>query len=74
MFVNLACSYDNDGLLTGSGAETLTRDPLNGLLTGTTLGSTTTTNSYNEFGEISSFTSSAPFGVNYTRGIGGQYT
>jgi len=57
----IAYTYDADGLLTGSGAETLTRDPLNGLLTGTSLGSSTTTNSYNEFGEMSAF--NATFGI-----------
>jgi len=59
--------YDSDGLLTGAGALTLNRDPLNGLLTGTTLAGVTTTNGYNEFGEITSFGSSAPFGTSYTR-------
>ena len=70
----IAYTYDNDGLLTGSGAETLTRDPLNGLLTGTTLAGVTTTNGYNEFGEISAFSSSAPFGVSYTRDKLGRIT
>ena len=36
----LAFGYDLDGLLTGAGALTLTRDPQNGRLTGTTLGLT----------------------------------
>jgi len=56
-----------DGLLTASGALTLNRDVQNGLLTGTTLGTTTTTNSYNEFGEVTSFASSAPFAVTGTQ-------
>jgi RHS repeat-associated protein len=47
---------DNDGLLTSVGAETLTRDPATGLLTGTTLGSATTTTTYSSFGEPASYT------------------
>jgi len=66
----IAYTYDNDGLLTGAGAETLTRDVQNGLLTGTSMAGTTTTNSYNEFGEILAF--GASFGIDnynnsYTR-------
>jgi len=67
-------TYDADGLLMGSGAETLSRDPLNGLLTGTTMAGVTTSNAYNEFGELSSFASSAPFAVNYTRDRLGRIT
>ena len=63
----IAYTYDADGLLTGSGAETLTRDPLNGLLTGTSLAGVTTSNGYNEFGELAGFASSAPFATSYTR-------
>ena len=44
-------SYDQDDLLTGVGALTIGRDPANGLLTGTTLGSFTSSVSYNGFGE-----------------------
>jgi RHS repeat-associated protein len=44
--------YDDDGLLTVAGALSVGRDPTNGLITGTTLGSVTTANSYNEFGEL----------------------
>jgi len=67
-------TYDNDGLLTGAGALTLSRNVQNGLLTGTSTGSVTTTNGYNEFGEISSFSSSAPFGTSYTRDKLGRIT
>ncbi len=73
----IAYTYDADGLLTGSGAETLTRDPLNGLLTGTSLGSSTTTNSYNEFGEISAFNASFGidnFNISYVRDKLGRIT
>jgi len=54
-------AYDADGLLTGSGALTLSRDVQNGLLTGTTIAGVNTTNTYNIFGEISAF--NASFGV-----------
>ncbi|MDQ7010371.1 MAG: RHS repeat-associated core domain-containing protein, partial [Mariprofundaceae bacterium] len=63
----ISYAYDADGLLTGAGAETLTRDPLNGLLTGTSLAGVTTSNTYNEFGELSAFSSSAPYAASYTR-------
>ena len=43
--------YDADSLLTKAGALTLARNPQNGLLTGTTLGSVADTWSYNGFGE-----------------------
>jgi len=54
-------TYDNDGLLTGSGALTLSRDVQNGLLTGTAIAGVTTSNTYNIFGEISAF--AAGFGI-----------
>jgi RHS repeat-associated protein len=44
-------SYDDDGLLTDADALTLSRDTQNGLLRGTTLGLTSTTLDYNQFGE-----------------------
>jgi len=47
----IAFSYDNDGLLTGAGSLLITRNTENGLLTGTALGSLTTSHSYNAFGE-----------------------
>jgi len=47
---------------------------VNGLLTGTTLGAISTTNAYNEFGEISAFSSSAPFATSYTRDKLGRIT
>jgi len=51
-------SYDNDDLLTAAGAMTLTRDAQNGLLTGTTLGVTTDSMTYNSLGEVAMATSS----------------
>src|SRR5207248_1463307 len=44
-------SYDLDSLLVGAGALSLSRDPQNGLLTGSALGNVTTAQSYNGFGE-----------------------
>jgi len=63
----ISYAYDADGLLTGAGAETLTRDAASGLPVGTSLGAVTTSSAYNEFGELSAFSSSAPFAVSYTR-------
>ncbi len=48
-------SYDADGLLAQAGALTLVRDPDNGLLRGTVLGSIEESLGYNEFGELTSF-------------------
>ena len=44
--------YDADSLLTQAGSLTLSRNAQNGLLTGTTLGSVSDTQSYNGFGEV----------------------
>ena len=56
---NIALGYDRDSLLTSVGAMTLTRNPANGFLAGTTLGTVTTTQGYNPFGELASFGASA---------------
>ncbi|MGC9351986.1 MAG: hypothetical protein ACP5D3_08345, partial [Sulfurovum sp.] len=45
-------SYDNDGLLTGSGDYTLTRDAQNGYVTQLTDGTLAQYRSYNSYGEI----------------------
>ncbi|WP_163995126.1 RHS repeat-associated core domain-containing protein [Pyxidicoccus caerfyrddinensis] len=50
----IAYTYDNDMLLSAAGSLTTTRNTSNGLLTGTTLGSVTTTQGYNLFGEVTS--------------------
>ena len=64
-------TYDNDGLLTGAGGLTITRDPTNGLISGTSLGSVTDTRSYNSFGELTgttaSISASPTYSVTYTR-------
>ena len=44
--------YDNDGLLTGAGDLTISRNAQNGLITGATLGSVNDTRGYNAFGEV----------------------
>ena len=46
--------YDADSLLIQAGALSLSRDPQNGLLSGTTLDSIKTTRRYNAFGELAS--------------------
>jgi len=74
----ISLAYDNDGLLTQAGALSLTRNSQTGLLTGTTLGSVTTSQTYNAFGEMASFTasySSSPiFNTVYTRDALGRIT
>ena len=47
--------YDLDGLLTQAGSMTLSRNAQNGLITGTTVGSVSTSQSYSSFGELSSY-------------------
>jgi len=70
--------YDNDSLMTQAGALTLSRNLLNGLLTGTTLGSATTSQSYNAFGELqmmaASYGATALYDVSYSRDALGRIT
>ena len=68
----VSLGYDNDGLLTSAGALTLTRDPANGRLNGTTLSSITTSISYDDStGVVTSYTaksgSDTLLRVSYTR-------
>lgn len=58
-------TYDNDGLITGAGGLSLTRDPQNGLLTGSTAGSVTDSRIYSGFGEISDYIAEYPAGLSY---------
>ncbi len=51
-----AYTYDTDSLVTQAGALTAGYDPQNGLLTGTAIGSLTTTQTYNGFGEVTGYT------------------
>lgn len=63
-------SYDNDNLLTGAGNLTLTRNPQNGLLSGSTLNNVTDTFTYNGFAEPTNynakFNTTNLYDVNYT--------
>ena len=47
--------YDADTLLIQAGSLTLSRNPQNGLLTGTTLGNATDTWDYNGFGDVTAY-------------------
>jgi RHS repeat-associated protein len=51
-------AYDDDGLLRQAGALTLTTSPVNGLLTGTTLGGVVDSYGYNAYGEVESYAAS----------------
>jgi RHS repeat-associated protein len=70
--------YDQDGLLTGAGELTITRDPSNGLVIGTTLGQVTTSRVYNEFGEMvqdsAAFAGGEIYRVAYSRDRLGRIT
>src|SRR5947209_11563730 len=55
---SVSYGYDQDSLLTQAGALTATRNPQNGLLAGTALGSVTGTLGYNQFGEVTTYTAS----------------
>ena len=74
----IAFGYDNDKLLTTAGDETLSRDPQNGLLSATNVGSIGDSWSYNTFGEpatyTASFNGSPIFAQSYTRDDGGRIT
>jgi RHS repeat-associated protein len=74
----VAFGYDDDRLLTAAGALTITRDPTNGLVIGTTLGSTTDTHQYSTFGEpsrqTSAFNTTQLFDVQTTRDNLGRIT
>jgi YD repeat-containing protein len=53
--VTAGYTYDNDGLLLSAGDMTITRDTESGMVTGTALDTVTTTQTYNQFGEIETF-------------------
>jgi RHS repeat-associated protein len=69
--ITITFQYDNDSLLTGAGNLSLSRNPQNGLLTGTTLGSVADTWSYNGFGEPVNYSATisgtAGYAVQYSR-------
>jgi RHS repeat-associated protein len=71
----VAFAYDDDGLLTHAGGLSLSRDPGNGLVTGTALGAVVTTTDYDGFADLASFDATAAgapvFHTAYTRdGLG----
>jgi RHS repeat-associated protein len=57
--VEIALSYDNDGLLTAAGEETIAREADTGLISGTALGVVTDAIGRNTLGETESYTASA---------------
>lgn len=69
-------TYDNDGLVTKAGAMTITEDPNNGLITGTTLGNVTDTRTYNTFGELTGYAAkyktTTLYAVTYIRDADGR--
>jgi YD repeat-containing protein len=75
---SVAFGYDDDGLLTTAGALTLGRNAANGLLTGTTLGSLTTSQGYSALGELASYSAAHSadtlFHTAYTRDALGRIT
>ncbi len=64
-------AYDADSLVTQAGALTLTRDPVTGVVTGTTLGLVADTRSVTTFGEVASYRATATgapgLEIQYTR-------
>jgi RHS repeat-associated protein len=56
---SVSYQYDNDGLPTAAGDLAITNDPVNGLVTGTSLGSVSTTTGYDSFGEVTSGSATA---------------
>jgi RHS repeat-associated protein len=65
----LGFGYDADGLLTGAGALTLTRDAQNGRLTGTTLGSVTDSYGYDGNGLFASYTAAYSGNTLYSESV-----
>ncbi len=51
-------TYDDDGMITGAGAMTLTRSAESGLLSATALGSVSDSYAYNGYNELSDYTAS----------------
>ena len=71
-------TYDNDGRLKSVGAMTISRNALNGIMTGTALGAITDAYTHSTYGETSSYSAkvggSAVFDVQYTRDEIGHIT
>lgn len=70
--------YDDDGLLTQAGALNLSRNASTGFLTGSSLGSVSSSHGYNGFGEPASdsyqYNSSALYSASYSRDLLGRIT
>jgi RHS repeat-associated protein len=66
----VAFSYDNDGMNAKAGSLSIQRRAKDGLITGTTLGVTSDTRTYNTFGELTGYTAA----VNGTTIDSVQYT
>ena len=58
---SVAFGYDNDGLLASSDGLSFTRDPTNGVITDSTLGSVTDHRTYDGFGQVATY--EAKFGA-----------
>ncbi len=58
-------AYDGDSLLTAAGDLTLSPDPVNGALTSTTLGEVSDARTYNQYGELATYTVNAAGNVVY---------
>jgi len=67
----IAYRYDADGLLTGAGGLSLSRDPANGRVAGSALGSITDTLGYGDYGDVTSYGASngadSLFATSYAR-------
>ena len=66
----VAQAYDADGFLVSAGQLTIARDPDNGLVTGATLGQTSDSYAYDEFGEVAQYHADGPPGTLFSA----QYT
>jgi RHS repeat-associated protein len=70
--------HDNDGLLTKAGPMVVKRSAKNGFITGTTLGVTSDSRTYDSFGALIAYSASvngAPvYSVTFTRDAGGRIT
>ena len=62
--------HDADSLLTQAGEAKMVYDPVNGLLTQTTVGNIVTTTAYNDFGEPRRMTTTGPAGLVYDLELG----
>ncbi len=70
--------YDNDGLLTGAGPFTITRNASNGLPEAVSDGTTTQTRTFSGYGEVDSVgysvSAAAPYSWSVTRDNAGRIT